>query len=94
MAAHDDEVGACPGDARDDAGLGEGVRELGDCYGGVGGGEGFYGVEKPGAGLGAVGGAVVAVVEADMRSVMMFRKEREMSRYGESSHLVRVISQL
>ena len=86
MAAHDDEVGACPGDARDDAGLGEGVRELGDCYRGVRGGEGFYGVGEPGAGLGAVGGAVVAVVEAasqgQMRSVMLFRKEREMSCMG------------
>ena len=67
VTAYDDEVGTGAGDAGDDAGLGEGVRELGHGDGGVGGGEGFDGVEEPGAGLGAVGGAVVAVVEAMSR---------------------------
>ena len=64
MGADDYQVCGLPRDFGDHARLVVGVGELGDGYGGVGGRDGFDGVEEPGCGLGAVGGAVVTVVVA------------------------------
>ncbi len=63
VGAHNDEVGGGAGNAGDDARLGVGVGNLGDDDAGIRGADGFDCVEEVGAGLGAVGGFVVAVVE-------------------------------
>lgn len=48
VGAYDDEVGGGARDAGDDAGLGVGVGELRDGDAGVGGADGFDGVEEIG----------------------------------------------
>lgn len=58
------QVGAGSGNLDDDGRLAEGVGELGDGNGRVGSRNSLDLVEQPGGGLGTVGGAVVAVVEA------------------------------
>ena len=84
VGAYDDEVGGGAGDAGDDAGLGVGVRELRDGDAGVGGAEGFDGVEKVGCGLGPVGGFVVPIVETErVVSMHVERDKKELGCEGE-----------
>lgn len=64
MGSYDDQARTRPWNAGDDAGLVIGVGKLRDCDGRVGGRDGFDQVEERGAGLGAIGGAVVSIEEA------------------------------